>query len=94
MIESGKMAKDIYQERPLGAEGEGDESSAHFWRRGIVQLPDGYWACPYTGNSVIHDHPADQVTTLFPKRRPLQNLWARWRPHDELHLNYRCEPGG
>ncbi len=101
---------------PLGAEGDGDECSAHFWRSGIVELPDGYWASPYTGNSVIHDPPADKVPSLFPARRPLQIRWARWRPHrlcglrapaqgrftmpslfrahDELHLNYRCEPGG
>ena len=101
---------------PLGAEGDGDECMAHFWRSGLVELPDGYWACPYAAFSVIHDCPADKVPELFPARQPQQIRWARWRPHrfcgiraesegcfslpslfrvhDELRLNYRCEPGG
>jgi hypothetical protein len=101
---------------PLGLEGDGDEAIAHFWRSGIVELPDGSWACPYTGNSRIHDSPADKIPLLFPARRPVQIRWARWRPHrfcglraqaegrftlpslfrahDELRLNYRCQPGG
>ncbi len=66
---------------PLGVEGDGDECMAHYWRSGIVELPDGYWASPYTGHSVIHDPPADKVPVLFPKRRPSQIRWARWRPH-------------
>lgn len=101
---------------PLGKEGDGDEGSAHYWRSGIVELPDGHWACPYTGASKIHDYPPDKVDVLFPQRRPGQIRWALWRPHrfcglraqnegrftlpshyrvhDELRLNYRCEPGG
>ncbi|AWT60363.1 MAG: hypothetical protein DF168_01571 [Candidatus Moanabacter tarae] len=101
---------------PLGKEGDGDECIAHFWRSGIVELPDGNWACPYTGNSVIHDLPDSKIPVLFPQRRPNQIRWALWRPHrfcgiradskgeftlpslyrahNELHLNYRCEPGG
>ena len=101
---------------PLGQTGDGDECVAHFWRSGIIELPDGYWACPYTGASVIHDPPPDKVSLLFPGRRPGQIRWARWRPHrfcglraraqggftlpslfrahDELRLNYRCQPGG
>jgi len=101
---------------PLGAEGEGDECIAHFWRSGIVELPDGYWACPYTGSSVLHCTPDAPDNPLFPAKRPRQIRWARWRPHrfcgiravdegrftmptlfrshDELRLNYRCEPGG
>ena len=66
---------------PLGEEGDGDECTAHFWRSGLVELPDGDWACPYMGVSVLHDAPEESVPALFPKRRPIQIRWARWRPH-------------
>ncbi len=101
---------------PLGATGDGDECCAHYWRSGIVELPDGNWACPYMGNSVIHDYPPDKKNELFPHWQPPQMRWALWRPHrlcgirahaegrftlpslyrahDQLRLNYRCEPGG
>ena len=65
----------LYWSRPerrpillLGDEGDGDECMAHFWRSGLVELPDGYWACPYAAFSVIHDCPADKVPELFPAR--------------------------
>ena len=101
---------------PLGAEGDGDECMAHFWRSGIVELSDGTWGCPYAAFSVIHDCPPEKLSKLFPSRQSQQIRWARWHPNrfcgiradteasfsipslfranDELHLNYRCDPGG
>ena len=100
----------------MGAPGDGDECSAHFWRGGLIELPDGNWASPYTGNSKLHNVTGDMVDAMFPAHRPLQIRWARWQPHrfcglvaalegrftiptvyrchDELRLNYRCQPGG
>ena len=101
---------------PLGKVGEGDECIAHYWRSGIFELPGGSWACPYTGNSVLHDAIRTTRDEDFPHRRRHQIRWAMWRPHrfcglraegegrmtmqtifrvhDELRLNYRCDPGG
>ena len=66
---------------PTGVEGDGDECIAHFWRSGLVELPDGHWACPYTGNSVLHCVGKEEEPELFPSRRPTQIRWALWRPH-------------
>ncbi len=101
---------------PIGAVGDGDEGMAHYWRSGIVELPDGSWACPYTGHSTLHDAPEPTLEEEYPNRRPPQIRWASWRPqrlcglradgegrfsapsifraHDELRVNYRCDPGG
>ena len=76
---------------PLGKEGDGDESIAHFWRSGLVELPDGHWGCPYTGNYAIHGYPADKEDELFPKRRPRQIRWALWRPHRLCGLRAEAE---
>ena len=100
----------------VGAPGSGDECSVHFWRGGLIELPDGNWASPYTGNSKLHNVPFNIAGAMFPAHRPLQIRWARWQPHrfcglvaalegrftiptayrchDELRLNYRCQPGG
>ncbi len=66
---------------PLGAIGDGDECVAHYWRSGIVELPDGSWACPYTGNSFVHNAVADTIEEEYPHHRVPQMRWASWRPH-------------
>ena len=66
---------------PLGAEGDGDECVAHLWRSGIVELSNGFWGCPYTGNSVLHCAGGEPLEPLFPAKRPVQIRWALWRPH-------------
>jgi hypothetical protein len=78
---------------PVGDEGDGDEGMAHVWRSGLVELPDGSWACPYTGISVLHDVPKEKVAALFPRRRPVQIRWALWRPHRFCGLRAEGEGG-
>jgi hypothetical protein len=70
----------------VGAPGSGEDCMVHYWRAGILELPDGYWASPYAANSRLHGvhekgHGKGRVASIFPEKRPLQIRWARWRPH-------------
>jgi len=63
------------ERRPIhtvGAPGSGEDALTHCWRSGLVILPDGRWAVPYTGNSVRHNVGEQQRDQLFPQRRPMQ----------------------
>ena len=78
----------LYWSRPerraiitVGAPGSGDDCMVHFWRAGILELPDGYWGTPYTGASRLHTVSDEYADALFPSRRPTDIRWARWRPH-------------
>lgn len=64
-----------------GPRGSGEEGQLHPWRNGMVQLPDGYWAVPYQARSSLHTTPDQYKQDLFPEMQPVQNRWARWRPH-------------
>ena len=64
-----------------GPEGSGDDCAVHFWRAGILELPDGYWGSPYTGASTLHNVRDEFADSLFPSHRPTDIRWARWRPH-------------
>ena len=65
----------------VGPPGSGEETSAHCWRSGLVILPDGRWAVPYTGNSTRHNVLDEDKDELFPQRRPLQIRYMLWQPH-------------
>jgi hypothetical protein len=65
----------------LGPPGSGEDAQIHVWRHGLVELPDGHWAVPYQGHSVLHTVEEQHQSALFPQMGPLQNRWARWRPH-------------
>lgn len=89
---------------------EGRESCQVRAFGGLVELPDGYWAVPYRGESWLHNSRG-----VMPQR-PGEIRFARWRPNrfcgveadaegrftiatvgrkrNELRLNYRCKPGG
>ena len=53
----------------------------HYWRAGILELPDGYWGSPYAANSRLHSVQKERVASIFPRSQPQQIRWARWRPH-------------
>ena len=66
----------------VGPKGSGEEAQLHVWRNGLVELPDGNWAVPYHGHSILHTVDDDEVrSSLFPDAGPMQNRWARWRQH-------------
>jgi len=72
------------ERRPIhtvGVPGSGEDASTHCWRSGLVTLPDGRWAVPYTGNSVRHNVREEHRDELFPQRRPLQIRYMLWQPH-------------
>ena len=63
----------------VGPPGSGEDCQVHTWRNGMLELPDGLWAVPYTGMSSLHnvygqDH-------LFPRGRPIQIRYMLWKPH-------------
>lgn len=63
----------------VGPAGGGDDSQVHTWRNGLVELPDGRWAVPYTGTSSLHN--AYGVEKLASPVRPVQIRYALWQPH-------------
>ena len=78
----------LYWSRPerralltVGAPGSGEDCMVHFWRAGILDLPDGYWGSPYTGSSKLHNVSGELVDSLFPSHHPTDIRMARWRPH-------------
>ncbi len=70
------------ERRPIhtvGTPGSGEDSQVHTWRNGLVELPDGQWAMPYTGMSSLHNAYGEKQ--LFPRGRPIQIRYALWDPH-------------
>ncbi len=65
----------------LGPSGSGEDGQIHVWRQGLVELPDGHWAVPYQGNSILHTVEEEHQARYFPNQMPMQHRWARWRPH-------------
>ena len=66
-----------HERRPIhtvGPHGSGDDSQVHTWRNGLVELPDGQWAMPYTGMSSLHN--AYGQRELFPRCRPTGSRYA------------------
>jgi hypothetical protein len=94
---------------PVGPPGSGEDCQVRSFG-GLVELPDGYWATPYRGESWLHNSRGVMPITAGQARL------ARWRPHrfcgiearqegqfsistigrkkNELRLNFRCAPGG
>ena len=65
----------------VGPPGSGDQCSAHPWRNGLVELPDGRWAVPYSANSTRHNVHEKDKDELFPERKPMQIRYMLWQPH-------------
>jgi hypothetical protein len=65
----------------VGPPGSGEEGLVHCWRSGLVILPDGRWAVPYTGSSTRHNVREEHRDELFPQRRPWQIRYMLWQPH-------------
>jgi hypothetical protein len=65
----------------VGVPGSGDDCQVHSWRSGLVELPDGSWAVPYTGLSDLHNVREEFQAELFPQHRPIQIRYALWQPH-------------
>ena len=65
----------------VASPGSGEDCQVHIWRSGLVKLPDGHWAVPYTGISTLHNVRDEYVDELFPQRRPGQIRYALWQPH-------------
>ena len=65
----------------VGPLGSGEEAMAHTWRSGMIVLPDGRWAVPYTGISNPHNITEKYRKDLVPHWRPLQIRYALWEPH-------------
>ena len=80
------------ERRPIhtvGPPGSGDDCQVHTWRNGMLELPDGLWAVPYTGMSSLHnvyghDH-------LFPQGRPIQIRYMLWKPHRFIGIEAESE---
>ena len=80
------------ERRPIhtvGPHGSGDDSQVHTWRNGLVELPDGQWAMPYTGMSSLHN--AYGQRELFPRGRPIQIRYALWDPHRFIGMEAESE---
>ncbi len=65
----------------VGVPGSGEDCQVHSWRNGVVELPDGHWAVPYTGLSALHNMRDEFRDVLFPHRRENQIRYALWQPH-------------
>lgn len=65
----------------VGEHGSGEECAVHAWRSGLLELPDGSWAVPYTGSSTRHNVLDPDKDEIFPDRRPRQIRYMLWQPH-------------
>ncbi len=65
----------------VGPQGSGEDGQIHVWRQGLVELPDGHWAVPYGGHSILHIVEEEHQAAIFPGHGDIQHRWARWRPH-------------
>jgi len=65
----------------VGEPGSGEDCAVHTWRSGLLELPDGRWAVPYTGSSTRHNVLDPDKDEMFPNRRPRQIRYMLWQPH-------------
>ena len=75
----------------VGPPGSGEDCQVHTWRNGIVELPDGFWAAPYTGLSGLHNVVEEYQKQLFPQHREIQIRYALWQPHRFCGIEAQAE---
>ena len=54
---------------------------AHTGRNGMLVLPDGRWAVPYSGIGNPHNIDKKHWKRLLPEKGPLQIRYMLWEPH-------------
>jgi len=65
----------------VGPRGSGEEGMVHTWRNGMLVLPDGRWAVPYSGIGNPHNIGKKDWKRLLPEKGPLQIRYMLWEPH-------------
>lgn len=75
----------------VGRLGSGEEGMVHTWRNGMLVLPDGRWAVPYTSISNPHNLGERYWEKLVPYKRPLQIRYMLWEPHRFCSLAAKTE---